>query len=107
MNTDKEIIGIRITQRRKHKHMKQSELAEAIGVTNNQISNIESGRCYPRLKNLIMICDVLDCDISYLVTGVTKSSIDQNIVDMIASCTIEEQKTMWKLIDCYIHRNDK
>ena len=106
MQIDKEVIGSRIAKIRKQKKIKQSELAELIGVTNNQISNIESGRCYPRLKNLITICEILDCDINYILSGVTRNSIEKNIIEMISSCSIEEQKTIWKLIDCYIHRND-
>lgn len=37
------VIGARIMQRRKLLGMKQSELAELIGVSDNQISNIENG----------------------------------------------------------------
>ena len=44
MNDEKKnaVIGARIMQRRKLLGMKQSELAELIGVSDNQISNIET-----------------------------------------------------------------
>lgn len=100
------VIGSRITQRRKQKHILQSDLAEAIGVTNNQISNIENGHSYPKLKNLISICEVLDCNADYLLSGIIKKEVDANIIDMIASLTLEEQITLWKLLDCYIHRDN-
>ena len=55
------VIGARIMQRRKLLGMKQSELAEIIGVSDNQISNIENGRSYPKLNSFMLICKALDC----------------------------------------------
>ena len=100
------IIGTRIMQRRKRLGMKQSELAELINVSDNQISNIENGRSYPRLNSFISICNALDCTSDYLISGVMHEALDNNILDMISSLSIEEQKSIWKLIDCYIHRDD-
>lgn len=56
------VIGARIMQRRKLLGMKQSELAELIGVSDNQISNIENGRSYPKLNSFMLICKALDCN---------------------------------------------
>lgn len=101
----KNILGARIMQRRKELGIKQSELAEMLGVSDNQISNIENGKSFPKLNNFISLCNILNCNADYLLSGVLKSSIDENILDMIAYLTIEEQKTLWQLLDCYIHRN--
>mgnify|MGYP002711605695 FL=1 len=62
MNDEKKnaVIGARIMQRRKLLGMKQSELAELIGVSDNQISNIENGRSYPKLNSFMLICKALD-----------------------------------------------
>lgn len=100
------IIGLRIMQRRKACGIKQAELAEAIGVSDNQISNIENGKSFPRLGSLIKICCMLDCSIDYLCTGIMKPNLSENIVQLIESLPLEEQKTLWTLLDCYIHRND-
>ena len=40
------ILGLRIMQRRKQLGINQSELAEQIGLSEHQISNIETGRSY-------------------------------------------------------------
>lgn len=101
----KNILGARIMQRRKELGIKQSELAEMLGVSDNQTSNIENGKSFPKLNNFISLCNILNCNADYLLSGVLKSSIDENILDMIAYLTIEEQKTLWQLLDCYIHRN--
>ena len=102
----KTILGSRIMQRRKQMGMKQSELAEAINVSDNQISNIENGKSFPRLCSFVKICEVLDCNSDYFLSGVIKNDVESNIIDLISTCTIEEQKVIWQLIDCYVHRND-
>lgn len=106
MNNKENVLGSRIMQRRKQMKKKQSELAEIIGISENQLSNIENGKSFPRLQKFIEICEALDCNADYLLSGVIKKSVDRNIIDMIASLSIEEQKAIWKLLDCYIHRND-
>lgn len=105
-NNKKAIVGSRIMQRRKAMKIKQSELAELIDVSENQISNIENGKSFPRLNSFIKICETLDCNADYFLSGIVKTSVEHNITDMIASLSIEEQKTVWKLLDTYIHRND-
>lgn len=100
------IIGLRIMQRRKSLGIKQSELAEAIGVSDNQISNIENGKCFPRMGSFLKICDVLDCSADYLCTGIVKPNLPDNICELFSSLSLEDQKTVWKLLDCYIHRKD-
>ena len=100
------ILGSRIMQRRKQLRIKQSELAEMLGVSDNQISNIENGKSFPKLNNFILLCNILNCNADYLLSGILKNSIDENLIDMIACLSIEEQKTLWELIDCYIHRNE-
>ncbi len=100
------ILGSRIMQRRKQLGIKQSELAEAIGVSDNQISNIENGKSFPRLNSFLRICEILDCNSDYFLSGIVKKDVNENIIDLISSCTIEEQKVIWQLIDCYVHRKD-
>ena len=100
------IVGSRIMQRRKQLCIKQSELAEKIGVSNNQISNIENGKSFPKLGNFICICNILNCNADYFLSGILKDSVVENITDMFSSLSVEEQKTVWNLLDCYIHRND-
>lgn len=93
-------------QRRKALHIKQSELAETIGITGNQVSNIENGKSMPSFSCFMLLCNALNCNADYLLSGTISNYVDKNIVDMIASCTIEEQNVIIKLLDCYIHRSD-
>lgn len=104
--SNKNILGYRIMLRRKQLNIKQSELAEKLGVSDNQISNIENGKSFPKFNNFIAICNILDCNADYLLSGILKNTVNENIVDMVASLSIEEQKVLWQLLDRYIHRQD-
>lgn len=99
----KNVLGNRIMQRRKQLCIKQSELAEKLGVSDNQISNIENGKSFPKFINFIEICNILDCNADYLLSGILKNTVNENIIDMISSLSIEEQKVLWHLLDSYIH----
>lgn len=102
----KKVIGFRIMQKRKKLGILQKELAEAIGLTDNQISNIENGGSFPSMNNLLKICDALDITPDYLFVGTIRRRFKDDITDMISSCTPEEQKIIWLLIQTYIYRND-
>lgn len=108
MNTDEIMreFGSRVMQRRKKLNIKQSELAEIMNVSDNQISNIENGKSFPKLNNFLLLCNVLDCNADYLISGIARETIDKNIIDMVSTLTIEEQKILWNLLDCYIHKTD-
>ena len=97
MNDEKKnaVIGARIMQRRK-----------LIGVSDNQISNIENGRSYPKLNSFMLICKALDCNADYFFSGVISDSLPEQIGEMLSSLSVEEQRMVWHLVDCYIHQKD-
>ena len=59
MNFSKEYIAQIIKKARRDKGMKQSELAECVGITEKHLSKIETGKNYPALDNFLRIIDVL------------------------------------------------
>lgn len=86
------VIGARIMQRRKLLGMKQSELAELIGVSDNQISNIENGRSYPKLNSFMLICKALDCNADYFFSGVISDSLPEQIGEMLSSLSVARSR---------------
>ena len=92
--------------RRKQLGIKQSELAEILGISDNQVSNIENGRSFPKMNNFIRLCEVLDCNADYLLSGIVKNTVPQQINEMIALLSPEKQKTLWILLNSYIHESD-
>ena len=103
--TLKRQIGIRIMQRRKQLNLTQAELAEQLEISDSQISNIERGKYFPKMTNIVKLCAILDCNADYIFSGVLKHSVADNIIDLVSSLSIEEQKIVLLLIDTYIHRN--
>lgn len=52
-------IGLNILIRRRELHMTQNELAEASGVSRNQVSSMERGRTNFRMEALFAIAEAL------------------------------------------------
>ena len=100
------VFGHRIMMRRKQLGLNQSELAELTGISDNQISNIENGRSFPKLSNFLILCDVLNCNADYFLSGIVKTDTPDQIIEMISTMEPKELKALWILIDAYIHRDD-
>jgi len=67
MNDKPELLGKMIRERRKEKKITQEALAEKVGVSAKQISSYENGHQYPPMDMLFKLCEVLDCDLGYLL----------------------------------------
>lgn len=94
-------IGLRIMQKRKANGVTQSELAEITGISCKQISNIENGHSFPRMGTFLKLCAYF-----YFISGTIGKEINDKIIELLSTCTIEELKCIWKLLDCYLHRDD-
>lgn len=62
-----QVIGERISRRRKALKMRQSDLAELIGIARVSISNMEVGRHMPSIPTLYCIAKALKTDIHDLL----------------------------------------
>lgn len=51
----------------RHSEIKQTELAEKIGVSKQCVSDYKSGKSVPSLETLYLICKVLDVSADYLL----------------------------------------
>ena len=60
MDFNKEYIAKIIKTARKSQNLKQSELAEKIGISEKHLSKIETGKNYPALDNFLKIVEVLN-----------------------------------------------
>ena len=57
--SDKEFIGKTIQNIRKKANIKQSELAEKIGISEKHLSKIETGKNFPSLDNFFKMAEIL------------------------------------------------
>ena len=54
----------------------------------------------------MLICKALDCNADYFFSGVISDSLPEQIGEMLSSLSVEEQRIVWHLVDCYIHQKD-
>lgn len=65
--------GEKISNLRKHLHLTQREVAEAIGVDDQTISNWEQGKSKPKLDpaQTFALCTILQCSLEELASAMT------------------------------------
>ena len=73
MNIDYTLIGSRIKARRREQRMTQEMMAEALDVSVGYVSQVERGVTKISLDLLAEISSILDCDISFFVSGTAVS----------------------------------
>lgn len=71
-------IGKFISKCRKSKNITQSELAEALGITNRAVSKWENGVCMPDAGTIPELCSILDITISDLFSGEVNMEVKTN-----------------------------
>jgi len=77
-------FGQNISNRRREKNMSQQELAEAIGLSVNQLSSIETGKSGTRIEVIAKLCTVLDITPDYLLLGCLHSNnVSKNFEDIV------------------------
>lgn len=77
-------VGERIQAARKKAEMKQSDLAEKLGVAVITIGQYERGKRQPRLEQFQRIASALDVDVNWLMNGQTLEQRDQALKDRVA-----------------------
>lgn len=78
----KKLLGKRLRELRKRKSITQERLSELIDVDPTTISNIENGKNYPAMNNLVNIVDVLGISFVEVFDFEHKGASD-NLVDEI------------------------
>lgn len=70
------MFGLKVKTLREHRNLSQSELAELVDISDNTLSNIETGRYYPRLDAFYALSNALDTSASFLIYD------DEDIIKM-------------------------
>lgn len=85
-------VGRKIAEYRKHKNMTQMELADALGISYQAVSNWERGNSMPDISKLSELVSVLGCTIDELLGNEKQSELFQQIIDGKEKEYIKEQK---------------
>lgn len=106
MNYQSSDMGKRIKLRRKELHIKQADLAEKLGISNNHISSIETGKQKPSLDVFVNICIQLKVSPDYLLLGTMRGyNVPQDISDKLRLCNQSDIELVQDFIDILIKRN--
>ena len=98
-------MGRRISQRRKELHIKQSTLAEQLGISNNHLSSIENGREHPSLDIFTDICNALNVTPDYLLLGcMHPNDLPQNLADMLRLCEKQDLELIEHILTFFIQK---
>lgn len=106
MNYQSIDMGKRIKLRRKELNIKQTELAETLGISNNHMSSIETGKQKPSLDIFVNICTQLNVSPDYLLLGTMRAyNVPQDISEKLRLCSQPDIELVRDFIDILIQRN--
>ncbi len=94
------IIGERIKQKRREKGITQEMLAEKMDLSIAYLSRVERGEANINLKRLVQISELLDINVSELITGTTTGTeiyLDREMKNVLSGCTPEKQKLIYNI----------
>ena len=106
MSFDRLTFGKRMRLRRRKLGIKQKDLAERLGRTDNFISALENGKVSPSIETLMQICDELQITPDYLLLGSGRSNnIAAEIVEGLRLCKQEDVILLKEIIELMVQRN--
>lgn len=101
-------MGMRIKIRRKELKIKQADLAEKLGISNNHMSAIENGKQKPSLDVFIEICNCINVSPDYLLLGVMHAhNIPKDIIDKLNLCSPTDIELAKNFIELLVNRNSE
>jgi transcriptional regulator with XRE-family HTH domain len=62
-------LGLRLKIARQGRKLSQTELAERVGINQNNIAQYEAGKVLPKLDTIVKFSQELGCGIEWLITG--------------------------------------
>ncbi|MGF6901880.1 helix-turn-helix domain-containing protein [Paraburkholderia sp. GAS348] len=93
-------VGQAIASRRATAGLSQEKVAEALGITREAVSRMETGVAVPTVLRLAELAEIFECAIEELVTGVSSRKIDQaqRIVELLDNLTDERRDMVMKML---------
>lgn len=99
-------FGRKIASRRRENKIKQTELAEQLGISQQHMSAIECGKGGISFEVFIKLCISLNVNSDYLLGGTLRANnIPQGVTDGLNQCTEEDQILAADFIELLRERN--
>ena len=102
---DAKMIGRRIQIVRKERGLTQEQLSQAVGLSPNYLSNIETGLKTPKLETFIEIVNALHCDANTLLADVVDSIVTQEssqVSKALSELPVTEQRRIMKIVEMLV-----
>jgi transcriptional regulator with XRE-family HTH domain len=96
------LVGARIRILRKHLDMSQTELANALGVTFQQVQKYENGKNRVSASRLKMVADALNVTVSDLFDGIARASKSTS-----AKKSVAFDRDALRLAEAFVKISDK
>lgn len=94
-------MGERIRECRKQRNLSQAQMAEAIGISNNAFSNIETGNSNATLENVKKIAEYFRVSLDYLTDGEERTLEDETFMRRYLSLSKEDRRKMITVMDTF------
>ena len=101
MTHDLKAIGRRIATVRREMNLSQKDLAAKINISNNHLSNIETGKSAPGFATFLDICTILNADVTYIIAGDIYPSPDDATINRFKRKSPEDKMTIGRIIDIF------
>lgn len=101
MTHDLKAIGRRIATVRREMNLSQKDLAAKINISNNHLSNIETGKSAPGFATFLDICTILNADVTYIIGGDIYPSPDDATINRFKRKSPEDKMTIGRIIDIF------
>ena len=101
MTHDLKAIGRRIATVRREMNLSQKDLAAKINISNNHLSNIETGKSAPGFATFLDICTILKADVTYIIGGDIYPSPDDATINRFKRKSPEDKMIIGRIIDIF------
>ena len=101
MTHDLKAIGRRIATVRREMNLSQKDLAAKINISNNHLSNIETGKSAPGFATFLDICTILNADVTYIIGGDIYPSPDDATINRFKRKSPEDKIIIGRIIDIF------
>lgn len=95
-------MGERIKISRKSNNMTQSELADILGISADQVSNIELGKSACKIDHIYLLMQVLDISADYLFGNFVNTNVvrvtDEQIINMATKTNKKMKMIIYELL---------
>ena len=105
MNLDFSNIGKRMQETRIQNKITKKQMAEDLGISIKDISNLENGKINIELEKFITICDFLNISIYDVLNEKNENIIrymDKDLYELIIKCNLEKQKLIYNMVKLLI-----